>query len=54
MEPRWGCVLVIPAYLMALVVVLPILIVRRFGVGAAVLRTTGSPELLHYAGLLLG
>jgi uncharacterized BrkB/YihY/UPF0761 family membrane protein len=36
MEPRWGCVFVIPAYWMALVVVLPILIVRRFGVGAAV------------------
>jgi hypothetical protein len=36
MEPRWGCVFVIPALLMALVVVLPILILRRFGVGAAV------------------
>ncbi len=36
MEPRWGCVFVIPAYLMTLVVVLPILILRRFGVGAAV------------------
>lgn len=36
MEPRWGCVFVIPAFWMALVVVLPILIVRRFGVGAAV------------------
>jgi len=36
MEPRWGCVFVIPAYLMALVVVLPILILRRFGVGTAV------------------
>jgi len=36
MEPRWGCVFVIPAYWMALVVVLPILIARRFGVGTAV------------------
>jgi hypothetical protein len=36
MEPRWGCVFVIPAYFMALVVVLPILILRRFGVGTAV------------------
>jgi len=30
MEPRWGCVFVIPAYFMALPVVLPILILRRF------------------------
>ena len=36
MEPRWGCVFVIPAYLMALVVVLPILIIRRIGAGTAV------------------
>jgi hypothetical protein len=36
MEPRWGCVFVIPAYFMALVVVLPMLILRRFGAGTAV------------------
>ncbi len=36
METRWGCSFVIPAYLMALVVILLMLIVQRFGVGTAV------------------
>lgn len=52
MEPRWGCVFVIPACFMALVVALPMLIVRRFGVGTAVFLpffVLGLPRTYYFS-----